>query len=97
MTATTLLVVTVKTQTEEDEIQAFLGVGNLAGDTDLREVFNQRDFNQEWQTFAGTEVYDFATAYEAVTLRIEGVDQGVLGGQLRSSGQKSVSSGDIHP
>ena len=64
----------------EDQIQAFLGVGNLAGDTDLREVFNRQDFNQEWQTFAGTEVYDFATAYEAVTLRIEGVDRGFWAG-----------------
>ena len=64
----------------EDEIEAFLGVGNLAGDTDLREVFSRQDFNQEWQTFTGTEVYDFTTAYEAVTLRIEGVDRGFWAG-----------------
>ena len=64
----------------EDEIQAFLGVGNLAGDYDLREVFNRRDFNQEWQTFTGTEVYDFGTAYEAATLTIEGVDRGFWAG-----------------
>lgn len=64
----------------EDEIQAFLGVGNLAGDYDLREVFNRRDFNQEWQTFTGTEVYDFGTAYEAATLTLEGVDRGFWAG-----------------
>jgi len=64
----------------EDEIQAFLAVGNLAGDTDAREVFSRRDFNQEWQTFTGTEVYDFGTAYEAVSLRIDGIDRGFWAG-----------------
>jgi len=64
----------------EDEIDAFLAVGNAAGDTDVREVFSQRDFNAEWQTFAGTEVYDFGTAYEAVSLRIDGVDRGFWAG-----------------
>jgi len=64
----------------EDEIQAFLSVGNEAGDTDVREVFNRRDFNQEWQTFSGAEVYDFGAAYEAVSLRIDGVDRGFWAG-----------------
>ena len=64
----------------EDEIQAFLAVGNEAGDADLREVFNRRDFNQEWQTFSGAEVYDFSTAYEAVSLRIDGIDRGFWAG-----------------
>lgn len=64
----------------EDEIQAFLAVGNEAGDTDVREVFNRRDFNQEWQTFSGAEVYDFSAAYEAVSLRINGVDRGFWAG-----------------
>jgi len=64
----------------EDEIQAFLAVGNEAGDTDAREVFNRRDFNQEWQTFSGAEVYDFSTAYEAVSLRIDGIDRGFWAG-----------------
>ena len=69
----------------EDEIQAFLAVGNEAGDTDAREVFNRRDFNQEWQTFTGTEVYDFGTAYEAVSLRIDGVDRGFWAGNYGPS------------
>ena len=64
----------------EDEIQAFLAVGNDAGDSDVREVFNRRDFNQEWQTFSGAEVYDFSAAYEAVSLRIDGVDRGFWAG-----------------
>ena len=64
----------------EDEIQAFLAVGNEAGDTDAREVFNRRDFNQEWQTFSGAEVYDFGSAYEAVSLRIDGIDRGFWAG-----------------
>ena len=64
----------------EDEIQAFLAVGNEAGDSDVREVFNRRDFNQEWQTFSGAEVYDFSAAYEAVSLRIDGVDRGFWAG-----------------
>ena len=64
----------------EDEIQAFLAVGNEAGDADVREVFNRRDFNQEWQTFSGAEVYDFSTAYEAVSLRIDGIDRGFWAG-----------------
>jgi len=64
----------------EDEIEAFLAVGNLAGDTDVREVFSREDFNQEWQTFSGTEVYDFGSAYEAVSLRIEGIDNGYWAG-----------------
>jgi len=64
----------------EDEIQAFLAVGNEAGDTDVREVFNRRDFNQEWQTFSGAEVYDFSAAYEAVSLRIDGIDRGFWAG-----------------
>lgn len=64
----------------EDEIQAFLAVGNEAGDSDVREVFNRRDFNQEWQTFSGAEVYDFSTAYEAVSLRIDGIDRGFWAG-----------------
>ena len=64
----------------EDEIQAFLAVGNEAGDSDVREVFNRRDFNEEWQTFSGAEVYDFSAAYEAVSLRIDGVDRGFWAG-----------------
>lgn len=64
----------------QDEIQAFLAVGNEAGDSDVREVFNQQDFNQEWQTFSGAEVYDFASSYEAVSLRIDGVDRGFWAG-----------------
>ena len=64
----------------EDVIEAFLAVGNLAGDTDVREVFSREDFNQEWQTFSGTEVYDFGSAYEAVSLRIEGIDNGYWAG-----------------
>ncbi len=69
----------------EDEIEAFLAVGNAAGDTDVREVFSRRDFNQEWQTFTGTEVYDFGTAYEAVSLRIDGVDRGFWAGNYGPS------------
>ena len=69
----------------EDQIDAFLAVGNLAGDTDVREVFSRRDFNQEWQTFTGTEVYDFGTAYEAVSLRIDGVDRGFWAGNYGPS------------
>jgi hypothetical protein len=69
----------------EDEIQAFLAVGNEAGDSDVREVFNRRDFNQEWQTFSGAEVYDFSTAYEAVSLRIDGVDRGFWAGNYGPS------------
>jgi len=64
----------------QDEIQAFLAVGNEAGDSDVREVLNRRDFNQEWQTFSGAEVYDFANSYEAVSLRIDGVDRGFWAG-----------------
>jgi hypothetical protein len=64
----------------QDEIQAFLAVGNEAGDSDVREVFNRQDFNQEWQTFSGAEVYDFANPYEAVSLRIDGVDRGFWAG-----------------
>ena len=69
----------------QDEIQAFLAVGNEAGDSDVREVFNRRDFNQEWQTFSGAEVYDFSTAYEAVSLRIDGVDRGFWAGNYGPS------------
>ena len=64
----------------QDEIQAFLAVGNEAGDSDVREVFNRQDFNQEWQTFSGAEVYDFASSYEAVSLRIDGIDRGYWAG-----------------
>jgi hypothetical protein len=60
-------------------------VGNEAGDSDVREVFNRRDFNQEWQTFSGAEVYDFSTAYEAVSLRIDGVDRGFWAGNYGPS------------
>ena len=63
----------------QDELQAFLAVTNLAGDEDVREVFNKRDFFTEWQTFSGSEVYDFGSAYEAVALQIEGIDHGFFG------------------
>lgn len=64
----------------QDELQAFLAVTNLAGDEDVREVFNKRDFFTEWQTFSGSEVYDFGSAYEAVALQIEGIDHGFWAG-----------------
>lgn len=64
----------------QDELQAFLAVTNLAGDEDVREVFNKRDFFTEWQTFSGSEVYDFGSAYEAVALQIEGIDRGFWAG-----------------
>ena len=64
----------------QDELQAFLAVTNLAGDEDVREVFNRRDFFTEWQTFSGSEVYDFGSAYEAVALQIEGIDHGFWAG-----------------
>ena len=64
----------------QDELQAFLAVTNLAGDEDVREVLNRRDFFTEWQTFSGSEVYDFGSAYEAVALQIEGIDRGLWAG-----------------
>ena len=64
----------------QDELQAFLAVTNLAGDEDVREVFNKRDFFTDWQTFSGSEVYDFGSAYEAVALQIEGIDHGFWAG-----------------
>ena len=64
----------------QDELQAFLAVTNLAGDEDVREVLNRRDFFTEWQTFSGSEVYDFGSAYEAVALQIEGIDRGFWAG-----------------
>ena len=64
----------------QDQLQAFLAVTNLAGDEDVRQVLNKRDFFTEWQTFSGSEVYDFGSAYEAVALQIEGIDRGFWAG-----------------
>lgn len=64
----------------QDQLQAFLAVTNTAGDEDVRQVFNKQDFFTEWQTFSGSEVYDFGSAYEAVALQIEGIDRGFWAG-----------------
>jgi len=65
---------------KEDELSAFLEVDNSQGDVDARNVFSTQGYSTEWQTFSGSETYDFSSAYENVNFRIEGKDRGYWAG-----------------
>lgn len=65
---------------KEDELFAFLEVDNSQGDVDARNVFSTQGYFTEWQTFSGSETYDFSSAYENVNFRIEGKDRGYWAG-----------------
>lgn len=64
----------------QDKLEAFLEVGNSQGDVDIRQVFSKTDYFTDWQTFSGTETYDFSRAYEGVIFRMEGIDRGYWAG-----------------
>lgn len=64
----------------QDKLEAFLEVGNSQGDVDIRQVFDKTDYFTDWQTFSGSETYDFSRAYEGVIFRMEGIDRGYWAG-----------------